>query len=737
VTSVQEKNSILIVDDDPSNLMELIHILKSDYKIRSVKDGRSALENAAEFLPDIILLDVIMPEMSGFEVLEEFKKQERTKSIPVIFITGMKDSVNESEGLAKGAVDYIRKPFDATVVKLRVGQQLKIVNLQRELETALEAAEEAAEVAEAANKSKSSFLANMSHEIRTPMNAIMGITDILMQSETLSEETAEGLDKVYASSEMLIGIINDILDFSKIEAGKLDIIPTAYHVSSMVNDAIHLNMMRIGNRPIAFELVIDDTIPAQLLGDELRIKQILNNILSNAFKYTSAGSVTLSIIANKKQDSKDTILSLVVKDTGHGMTKEQLNKLFDEYARFNEGSTRNIEGTGLGLSITQRLVKLMDGELNVESEPEVGTTVTIKLPQEVVGTDVLGKEVAENLRRFRQSNSTYQEKNRFKREPMPYGSILIVDDTETNIFVAEKLMKPYKLSVDTAISGREAIDKCKDGKVYDIIFMDHMMPEMDGIEATKHLRDKGYPGPIVALTANAIAGQAEIFLSCGFNEFISKPIDTRHLDLILNKHIRDKQTPEVLEAARLEQERTGYVPDTTVKLDSRLVDSAVRDVTKAIDTIEGLYKRDKFEDADDLRSYCTIVHGLKSSMASIGEPEISAVAGALEDAGREVNLNFIRQKTPNLTAMLHTLLERLKAQQVDIAAYKEITDLREYLTDLKDMCALYNRKGTLDAVSNLILHFELKKKDFEDIKEHILKSDFEKAESALEKHMSE
>jgi len=734
---VQEKNSILIVDDDPSNLMELIHILKADYKIRSVKDGKSALENAAEFLPDIILLDVIMPEMSGFEVLEEFKKQERTKAIPVIFITGMKDSVNESEGLAKGAVDYIRKPFDATVVKLRVGQQLKIVNLQRELETALAAAEEAAEVAEAANKSKSSFLANMSYEIRTPMNAIMGITDILMQSETLSEETAEGLDKVYASSEMLIGIINDILDFSKIEAGKLDIVPAAYHVSSMVNDAIHLNMMRIGNRPIEFELVIDDSTPAQLVGDELRIKQILNNILSNAFKYTSTGSVTLSIISSQKQDSKDTILSLVVKDTGHGMTKEQLNKLFDEYSRFNEGSTRNIEGTGLGLSITQRLVKLMNGELDVESEPEVGTTVTIRLPQKITGDDIIGKEVAENLRRFRQSNSTYREKNKFKREPMPYGNILIVDDTETNIFVAEKLMKPYRLSIDTAISGREALDKCKDGKVYDIIFMDHMMPDMDGIEATKHLRDKGYSGCIVALTANAIAGQAEIFLSSGFDEFISKPIDTRQLDLILNRHIRDKQSPDVLEAARLEQEHAVYVPDAATKLDSRLVDSAVRDIQKAIDIIEGLYKRDNFEDADDLRSFSTIVHGLKSSMASIGESEVSAVAGALEDASRDGNIDFIRQKTPSFVSMLHTLLEALKAQQVDIASYKEIEDLQGYIIDLKDMCALYNRKGTLDAVSNLIIHFELKRKDFESIKEHVLKSDFEEAESALEKHMSE
>ncbi|MCL2628551.1 MAG: response regulator [Oscillospiraceae bacterium] len=734
---MEKKNSILIVDDDPSNLMELIHILKEDYKIRSVKDGMSALENANEFLPDIILLDVIMPDMSGFEVIAEFKKQERTKSIPVIFITGMKDAVNESEGLAIGAVDYIRKPFDATVVKLRVGQQLKIVNLQRELESALEAAESAAEIAEAANKSKSSFLANMSHEIRTPMNAIMGITDILMQNETLSDEIAEGLDKVYASSEMLIGIINDILDFSKIEAGKLDILPATYQVASMVNDAIHLNMMRIGNRPIEFELNITDDIPAKLIGDELRIKQILNNILSNAFKYTSAGKVSLSIIANRESDGKNANLVLVVKDTGHGMTKEQLDKMFDEYSRFNENSTRSIEGTGLGLSITQRLVNLMHGELQVESEPNVGTTVTIRLPQETINDEVLGKDVAENLRRFRQSNSSYREKNKFKREPMPYGKVLIVDDTETNIFVAEKLMKPYKLNVETAISGREAVDKCIDGKIYDIIFMDHMMPEMDGMEATKLLRDKGYCGTIVALTANAMTGQAEIFLAGGFDEFISKPIDTRELDRVLNKHIKDKQSPETIKAAQEQNGSAHDAHDTIGAMEPLLIESATRDTKKAIDTLEEFCKNSKADDDNELRNFATVVHGMKSSLGNIGEPQLSQIASDLEDAARDKNIGFIEQTTPGFVEGLKQLLQKLELRQEATDDGDDITDLRESLIAFKAMCAEYNRKGTLDTLSGIIRHFDKKKKAFENVKEHILLSDFEEAESAVEAFLAE
>ena len=433
------------------------------------------------------------------------------------------------------------------------GKQLDMLVKKRTAELEI-----ATEEANAANKSKSSFLANMSHEIRTPMNTIMGVTEIIMQNESLAEEIGEGLGKIYNSCDMLMGIINDILDFSKIEAGKLDIIPAEYYVASLINDSIHLNMMRIGDKPIEFEVMVDDNIPAKLIGDELRIKQILNNLLSNAFKYTEAGKVILSVYSHTVKDTSENdevMLNISVRDTGHGMTLEQVEKLFDEYSRFNEESNRTIEGTGLGLSITQRLINLMHGKIHVESKPGVGSIFSVSLRQGMVDSEILGRELAAGLQQFQVNDLRFTKRGQIDRDPMPYGKVLVVDDVEANLYVAEGLLKPYMLNIETVISGHAAIDKIKDGNVYDIVFMDHMMPEIDGMETTKQLRELGYTAPVVALTANAVAGQADIFMQNGFDNFISKPIDIRQLDTVLNKLVRDKQPPEVIETARNEKSR--------------------------------------------------------------------------------------------------------------------------------------------------------------------------------------
>ncbi|MCL2440612.1 MAG: response regulator [Treponema sp.] len=736
---MEKKNNILIVDDDVANLMELNSILQADYKVYAVNDGVSALEKANESLPDLILLDVIMPGMSGFEVIVELKKAENTKSIPVIFITSLSEEGNESEGLAMGAIDYIRKPFNAEVVKLRVSQQIKIVNLQRDLENAASAAEaaasiaeEAASAAEAANKSKSTFLANMSHEIRTPMNAIMGVTDILMQLDRLPGEIEDGLEMIYASSEMLLGIINDILDFSKIEAGKLDIIPAQYQVASMINDAVHLNMMRIGNRPIKFELEIDETIPADLIGDELRIKQILNNVLSNAFKYTDAGKVTMSISAETARASKNVSLVICVQDTGLGMTQEQLERLFEEYSRFNENGKRNIEGTGLGFSIMQRLVNLMSGSINVESEPGKGTIVTIRLPQENADNGILGAEIVDNLRRFQKNNITHRRKIKFKREPMPYGRILVVDDTETNLFVAVRLMRLYKLKIETAINGREAVDKIKDGNVYDVIFMDHMMPEMDGMEATKRIRDFGYTNSIVALTANAVAGQADVFLKNGFDAFISKPLDIQQLDVMLNKLIRDKQTPEVIEAARRNQAlgQDSGSDNNQHYTDPLLLESFIRDAQKAVILLDELFKNTAYKNSDGLQKYITCVHGMASSLMAVNESELSAAARKLEHSGREQDFGFIEQATCSFIDNLKQLLEKLKPVNNGTITDKDNDNLGDVLLALKDKLADYDRKGALDILAGIKNCSMETSRVLAAIKEHVIHSEYEEAEKA-------
>jgi len=624
----------------------------------------------------------------------------------------------------------------------------------------------ATEDALAASRAKSTFLANMSHEIRTPMNAILGTTDILMMQKGLPNDTEAGLDQIHSSCDLLLGIINDILDFSKIEAGKMDIMPAPYIVASLINDSVHLNMMRIDSKPIDFELQIDENIPAKLIGDALRIKQILNNLLSNAFKYTESGNVTLSITCepltdpeSKTPGEEKVALVFSVKDTGHGMTNDQLSKLFDEYSRFDLES-KTIEGTGLGLSITQHLIRFMNGDIYVESERDVGSHFIVRLPQKIVDKEILGRELAENLKQFRQNFVPHMQRSQIVRDPMPYGSVLIVDDVETNLYVAAGLLKPYMLQIDTVMTGRAAIGKIKSGKAYDIVFMDHMMPEMDGIETTKKIREweeeqhaakfpeqKNEKGEssgferinIVALTANAVIGQADIFLQNGFDDFISKPIDVRQLNFILNKHIRDKQPPEVIEAAHKQAYlQMGETPDKdTPRIDSLLLESFVRDARKAVALLEELGLKDPLqktgllENGDDMQKFIVTVHGMKSSLGNIGEANLSKLAHKLEKGGRERDINLIKEFGPGFFIELYTLLGKLEKEiETEVCYYDEDTgDLCKKMQVIAEKSSDYDRKGVLDFIAAIDKCSKETRVVLDRIKEHVIHSEFENAET--------
>ena len=588
------------------------------------------------------------------------------------------------------------------------------------------------------SRQKTNFLATMSHEIRTPMNAILGITEIQMQKKTLPPDTEEALTKIYNSGYLLLGIINDILDLSKIEAGKLELMPVQYDVADLLHDTTQLNIMRIAGKKIKFVLNVDPFVPTVLFGDELRVKQILNNLLSNAFKFTESGEVVLSVNAKYEDRVKEPHVKLIlrVSDTGQGMTAEQVSRLFNEYTRFNLETNRTTEGAGLGMSITYKLVQMMMGNIFVESEPGKGSTFTVYLPQKNTGAVPLGQETVESLRQFRFAGSS-KAKTQLVRDPMPYGKVMVVDDVETNLYVAKGLLSPYNLSLDTASSGFEAIDKVKAGNMYDIVFMDHMMPVMDGMEAAKNLRELGYSNPIVALTANAVAGQSEIFLANGFDDFISKPIDIRELNNILNKFIRDKQQPEVIEAARREAlEKSAENEASRSSMQKELAGVFVRDAHKTVSILETIKEKQDTLTDEDIQHFIITVHAIKSALFNIGKQKMSAAAQELETAGRKRNLDLITANTPVFLKDLQELIREVAPREEDSGRKTEDDDLvylQEKLLIFRAACVVYDKKAAKEVI------IELKQKKWSRkikellniLTEHLLHSDFEEAASIV------
>ena len=496
---------------------------------------------------------------------------------------------------------------------------------------------------ENANRAKTQFLSTMSHEIRTPMNTIIGVAQIELRKHDIPGEYAKAFTLIYKSGNSLLGTINDILDLSKIETGKLELVFIEYDLPRLIHDTVQVNIIRIRSRPIEFILDIDENLPSRLTGDELRLKQILNNLLSNAFKYTEKGHVKLSVSHSVQDDN--VILCFTVEDTGQGMKPEDTAKLFSEYVRFNMETNRTTEGTGIGLNITRNLAELMGGTINVQSVYGKGSVFTVRVKQKPAGCEVIGPEISRRLRTF-----TYMEEKQFDKmqifcENMSYGTILIVDDVETNLYVAEGLMSLYGLNIETAGSGAAAIENVAGGRIYDVIFMDHMMPHMDGIETTQQLRSMGYSGVIVALTANALTGNAEMFRQNGFDDFISKPIDLRNLDAVLNKFVRDRHV------SMNNEQISNHNDAKKVKL----LEVFRRDAQKAVIDLREAYSR------GDMKLFITAVHAMKSALAYIGENQIAEAASALEKAGENGDRKYITANTDNFIVSLESLIRSLES----------------------------------------------------------------------------
>ena len=391
-------------------------------------------------------------------------------------------------------------------------------------------------IADEANKAKSAFLANMSHEIRTPINAILGMDEIILREST-EPETLSYASDIESAGKTLLSIINDILDISKIEEGKMEIFPVQYDLSSLVGDLVNMTRPRAEGKGLRFELRVDENIPHMLLGDEVRIRQCALNVLSNAVKYTETGSVTLCVGYEALGGDK-IALSFSVSDTGIGMKPEDMDRLFAPFARIEEERNRNIEGTGLGMSITKQLLTLMGSQLNVESVYGEGSTFSFSIEQPVIEREPvgsLGKRYGANT----------PQKSYHELFHAPQARILVVDDTPMNLTVIRGLLKRTRVQIDTAASGREALAMAARER-YDVIFIDHMMPEMDGIETLHELRK--LPGmenvPCVALTANAISGAREMYLEAGFSDYLSKPVDGPRLEKLLLEYLPPKKVRE-------------------------------------------------------------------------------------------------------------------------------------------------------------------------------------------------
>ncbi|MDR2503914.1 MAG: response regulator [Deltaproteobacteria bacterium] len=532
-----------------------------------------------------------------------------------------------------------------------------------------------------ASKAKSEFLATMSHEIRTPLNAVIGLSEVEMQGD-LPESTRDNIEKIYRSGNVMLGLINDVLDISKIESGNFALVPACYDLASMLNDVVQRNVLRIGSKNISFKLDLDETIPRRLHGDELRVKQVFNNLLSNAFKYTEEGEVRMRV-GWQSEESGGLWLELSVSDTGCGISGKDLAGIFMAYAQFDVKAGRHMERTGLGLPITKNLVEMMGGSVSVHSESQKGSVFSVRMSQGIARADPVGPEVAAALRSFNFFEPGFSRGKKMPRAYMPYGKVLVVDDVRTNLDVVRGFLLPYGLDVDYVSSGQEAVDRVREAKKrYDLIFMDHMMPVMDGIETVRVIReeigtDYARAVPIVALTANALVGNREMFMARGFNGFISKPIDITRLDSVLNKWVRDVRggsAASALEAREASVAAEDAAPPSGILEGRVLVGVDLLAGTARYDNeavylqilrsyashIPPLLEKMRAASAGGLHDYAVTVHGIKGASNGICALPLAGMAEEMELAAKAGDWEKVRAGNPALLHELAALLQRLE-----------------------------------------------------------------------------
>jgi signal transduction histidine kinase/AmiR/NasT family two-component response regulator/HPt (histidine-containing phosphotransfer) domain-containing protein len=574
------------------------------------------------------------------------------------------------------------------------------------------------EEAEAANRAKNAFLANMSHELRMPLNVVIGLTGLILENKYLDNRVTDNLVKINNAGSTILNIVNDVLDFSEIESGKFELTTAEYYTASMLNDIITYTIARLGEKPVKFRLNINNDLPYKLYGDDLRVKHIFTNLLTNAVKYTNEGSVDLSVRCAREIDT--IWMNVTISDTGMGISADDLKNLFLDYQRVDARSNRHVEGTGLGLSITKRLVEMMGGEINVESEYGKGSTFSFRIRQGFVNDAVLGADVCENLRNFSYSDDKHIVSQKLVRIDLSYARVLVVDDIKTNLDVVSGLLGSYRMQVDCLTDGPSAIEKIKAGTpVYNAIFMDHMMPGMDGIETADRIRalDTEYARniPIIALTANAIRGTEKMFYEHDFQAYVNKPIDVMEVDSVLRKWVRDNTREDVLINDELSE--------AELKIENMVIEIPGVDTEKGLSLYGGVRKiylpmlrsyayntpkvlnKLRLVSEENLHDYVIIVHGLKGTSAALGAEQIRAEALELENLSRTGDLQGVLAKNGKLIADTEIIVANVKKwlDKNDVHEIKPKLKApdRELLEKLREYCESYDIDGIDEIMSDL------------------------------------
>lgn len=692
----------ILKGDDPTPLgmlLSCVFMSIAVVKYRLIDPVKSAKNMIIQSLNEA----VIVTDLEGRFLFENPMAETLIASIKKPVLYQRDTEIYETLKGSDGYFDWLDHHYQVQETELKSdgipqGYMLTLVDVTKIMEQN-HRMKELMEEANSANQAKSAFVSNISHEIRTPMNSIVGMTEVMLRTNHSAKEQ-EYLQNIQSSGQALLTIINDVLDFSKMESGKMQLFPEPYDTLSLYHDLKMTLENQIHGRPLMFLYEIDQTMPCTLCGDMGRIRQIVTNLVSNAIKYTETGFVRFSVQVREKDDKK-VLLYYEVEDSGIGIRKEDLKILFDSFQRVDLKKNRRIEGTGLGLTISQNLVNMMGGTIGVESEYTKGSKFYFCIEQDIVDATPIS-EIS-----YEQRHNSVIDQEAESLFTAPDAHILLVDDNALNLLVAQELLKPLQLQITTADNGRTAVAMVQKNH-YDLVLMDHMMPVMDGIAATKAIRalsdTQAANVPVIALTANAMVDARKEFTSAGMNGFVAKPIDFKAICTQLRKWLPAELIHEVTkqEARKIlnspdAEDRSGNEPESSAPDPSgfdwneglkycgsaEALKQTIRIFYQTIDS-----KADRIEQClqeDLIDDYTIEVHALKSSALLIGAPDLSAAARELEQYGNEKNITALQEKTASVLAMYRGLKQTLQPYVKEAETQKTAASVQDWIATLQQM----------------------------------------------------